>query len=200
MKNKKQYILIIISIIIFTLLAILYKTNNIAIFDKRIYDFITKYKNPYLTSFFKIITFLSSSYFIISTLIILLLILRKNHLGLKIFINILICYLINQILKNIFKRPRPLNINLINEKGYSFPSGHSMISLSFYGFIIYLINTKDINKYIKILITIILSILICLIGLSRIYLGVHYASDVLAGFAISLAHLSIYTTYYEKIG
>ena len=103
MKNKKQYILIIISIIIFTLLAILYKTNNIAIFDRRIYEFIIKYKNPYLTSFFKIITFLSSSYFIISTLIILLLILRKNHLGLKIFINILICYLINQILKNILK-------------------------------------------------------------------------------------------------
>ena len=199
MKKKYKYISIIILIVLFLLFAILIKTNNIAGFDNSIYKLITKHKNPYLTNFFKGVTFLCSKYFIIS-IILLLLILPKNKFSLKITINVIICFIINQLIKYTFQRPRPLNIGLIKENGYSFPSGHAMISLSFYGFIIYLINKNNYSKTIKITTSIVLSVLILLIGISRIYLGVHYASDVIAGFAISLAHLILYTTYNEKIG
>lgn len=83
--------------------------------------------------------------------------------------------------------------------GYSFPSGHSMISAAFYGFLIYLIYKKVKNKKLKITLIIVLSILIVSIGISRIYLGVHYTSDVLAGFTVSVSYLIIYTSIVKKI-
>ena len=200
MKKKTNLILILISLLIFITFAILIKTNNISYFDNTIYNLVTTYKNDYITIFFKTITFFCSSYFLISIIIISLLTLKRDKIGIKITINIIICVLINTLLKNVFKRPRPIGIHLINENGYSFPSGHSMASLSCYGFFIHLINKKDISKFKKILLTIILSLIIILIGISRIYLGVHYASDVMAGFALSFAHLMTYLLYYKKIG
>jgi undecaprenyl-diphosphatase len=108
--------------------------------------------------------------------------------------------LLNQVLKRIIRRPRPTGINLIKENGFSFPSGHSMVSMAFYGVLIYLINKSKLNKETKLLLSLLLSILILFIGISRIYLGVHYASDVLAGFSLSLAYLIISIYIYEKTG
>ena len=109
-------------------------------------------------------------------------------------LNLTINFIFNQYLKLFFSRPRPVDLMIVEEKGYSFPSGHSMISMAFYGFIIFLIWKYLKNKKLKWLYTILLGILIVLVGTSRIYLGVHYASDVLAGFYFSIAYLIIYTT------
>ena len=73
-----------------------------------------------------------------------------------------------------------------------------MVSMAFYGYLIYLIYKYVKNKYIKFVSIILLSILICLIGISRIYLGVHYTSDVLGGFLISISYLVIYTSAINK--
>ena len=83
---------------------------------------------------------------------------------------------------------------------YSFPSGHSMISVAFYGFIGYLFLHSKRDKKIRIFVIISAMILTLLIGISRIYLGVHYASDVLAGFVLSLAYLILFVSifYNEK--
>lgn len=110
----------------------------------------------------------------------------------------IIVFILNTILKNIFERPRPEFYRLIQETGFSFPSGHSMVSMAFYGYFIYIIYKKMDNFYLKWVICSILSLLIILIGISRIYLGVHYASDVLAGFCISLAYLMLYTYLTKK--
>ena len=113
--------------------------------------------------------------------------------GLFSILILVIVTLLNQLLKRIIQRPRPEGYRLITENGYSFPSGHSMASMAFYGFIIYLIWKLVKNKKIKYLETGILGIFIFLIGFSRIYLGVHYASDVVGGFAISIAYLIMFT-------
>ena len=73
-----------------------------------------------------------------------------------------------------------------------------MISMAFYGFLIYLSIKYLKNKKLKIILLTLLSVLIIFIGISRIYLGVHYTSDVLAGFMISLCYLIIYTSLVKK--
>lgn len=95
-------------------------------------------------------------------------------------------------------RSRPTEFRIVEETGYSFPSGHSMVSMAFYGYLIYLIYKYVENKYVKWSSIVLLSILICSIGISRIYLGVHYTSDVLGGFLISISYLIIYISATNK--
>ncbi|TLM99937.1 phosphatase PAP2 family protein, partial [bacterium] len=90
---------------------------------------------------------------------------------------------LNEALKLLFHRQRPGLPHLVEVTGLSFPSGHAMVSFSFYGLLIYLVWLNFSGRVIKLLITVILGFLILAIGISRIYLGVHYPSDVLAGFS-----------------
>ena len=101
-------------------------------------------------------------------------------------------FILNYIVKMICRRPRPIDINLITETGFSLPSSHAMVSVSFYGFLMYYIYKLDINKKKKIAVEILLATLIVLIGISRVYLGVHYASDVLAGMMLSICYYILF--------
>jgi len=91
--------------------------------------------------------------------------------------------LLNEALKLLFHRQRPGLPHLVEASGLSFPSGHSMVSFSFYGLLAYLIWVNFSNRALKLVAVPIMTVLILAIGISRIYLGVHYPSDVLAGFA-----------------
>ena len=97
------------------------------------------------------------------------------------------------VLKNFFLRPRPNEFRLIEETGYSFPSGHAMASTAFYGLLIYIAHEKIENKILRNTICIMLGLLILLISISRIYVGVHYTSDVIAGTCFSIAYLILIT-------
>jgi undecaprenyl-diphosphatase len=117
-----------------------------------------------------------------------------------ISINLILVFLINTLIKWIVHRPRPDEImRLIEESGYSFPSGHSMISMAFYGYITYLIYKHVKDKKKRTIYCLLLLFLIFMIGLSRIYLGVHYLSDVLGGFALSVSYLMIFIIISPKI-
>ncbi len=151
-----------------------------------------------MTPIAKFITNFGGAIFLIGLTVILFFIIKNKKIGLSIFLNLVIVTVLNQLLKYILQRPRPTKYRIINESGYSFPSGHSMVSMAFYGYLIYLIYKYAKNKYLKWTSIILLSILIGLIGLSRIYLGVHYTSDVLAGFLISISYLITYITILDK--
>lgn len=126
---------------------------------------------------------------------------KNKKYGKYATLNLAIIVLLNQILKFVFQRPRPEGYRLVEETGYSFPSGHSMVSAAFYGFLIYLIFHYVENRKLKWLLCTILTFLVGLIGISRIYLGVHYASDVLGGFCFSIMYLIIYTNCLKsKLG
>ena len=146
----------------------------------------------------KTITQLGGAIFLITLMIILLIVIKNKKIGILIWINLVISTIMNQLLKHLIQRPRPTEFRIIDESGYSFPSGHSMVSMAFYGFLIYLIYKKVENKYLKWTLISLISILVILIGISRIYLGVHYTSDVLAGFLISIIYLVIYINVIKK--
>ena len=154
--------------------------------------------SDFATPIAKFITNFGGAIFIIALTALLVIAIRNKKIGLSIFTNLVIITVLNQLLKRILQRPRPTEYRIIQETGYSFPSGHSMISMAFYGYLIYLIYRYVKNKYIKWISISLLSILICLIGISRIYLGVHYTSDVLGGFLISISYLVIYISAVNK--
>ncbi len=193
MKNnairKAIPITILLSLVLVIYMLII--SNRIQSFDNGVYNIISKTISEPLTIFAKIVTTIGSAYVIGPLGIILTIIFWKKGYGKYILISLCIIVLINQGLKFMIQRPRPIQNSLIIENGFSFPSGHSMVSMAFYGDIIYLIYKNVKNNYLKWFSIGFLSLIIILIGLSRIYLGVHYASDVLAGFLISVAYLSI---------
>ena len=92
-------------------------------------------------------------------------------------------------LKLVFRRDRPVDPLLQIAKGFSFPSGHALMSVTFYGLLIVIIWQNINRKWLKWVLSFFLVLLILAIGLSRIYLRVHYASDVLAGFSVGLVWL-----------
>ncbi len=203
MKKKDKYLLIIFLVIslIWTFLVYFNVFDNL---DIKIYDFIISFKSDFNTYFFKIITFLCSIKFIAIMCItsILLTLIKKDKSYLLIMLVSLISSIANLIIKSIIKRDRPDKINwLITESNFSFPSGHSMMATVFYGFLAYLLYKSKINKNVKAIILIMAFILILLIGISRIYLGVHYTSDVIGGFlwGITLLILIISLTKKGKI-
>lgn len=154
--------------------------------------------SDFTTPIAKFITNFGGAIFLIILTITLFILIKNKKIGLSIILNLIVITGLNQILKNILQRPRPTEYRLIEETGFSFPSGHSMVSMAFYGYLIYLIYKYVKNKDLKWISIVLLSILICSIGISRIYLGVHYTSDVLGGFLISLSYLIVYTLIVNR--
>lgn len=198
-KNYKFIILFVCIIIFLSIIEDIFDKETMMI-DLIIYKVIVQsMRNNILTSIFKVITNFGGAYFLIATTTFLFIFIKNKKIAFSIPINLAIITILNLLLKNIVERPRPVGYRLIDEIGYSFPSGHSMISSAFYGLIIYFIWKNVKNKKLKYILCTLLSILIVLIGISRIYLGVHYASDVLGGFIISIAYLIIFTTCINNI-
>jgi len=164
-------------------------------FDKAVISTVRSFSSDSMDVVMVFITELGSS-FTLGTLLlvgmILLFLKRKDKLAsLFFFLVVAGGGLVNSLLKNLFERERP-NVNrLIEIDGFSFPSGHSMGSMLFYGFLVYLLFRSKQRMQRKIGLGILLCIIILLIGISRIYLGVHYPSDVLAGFIAGFIWLSI---------
>lgn len=197
-KNRKWYLLIILLLIFFFLTKMVFYKDTIKI-DVWFYNFAVKFlRNDNITYVMKIITNLGSGIFLILVSIICLIFIKNKKLALCIPLNLIIITILNLIIKVMIQRERPIGYRLIEETGYSFPSGHSMVTMAFYGFIVYFIYKSDMNKALKTTICLFLCLLILLVGFSRIYLGVHYASDVLAGFLVSIIYLILYITIVVK--
>lgn len=199
-KNNWRWMLLFICLIGFLALAEEVFHQEIMNGDIVGYDIVSKlFKFNVSTPIAKFITNFGGAIFVISLTTILFFVIKDKKIGISIITNLGIVTILNQIIKFIMQRPRPTEFRIIEETGYSFPSGHSMVSLAFYGYLIYLIYRYIKNKYVKWTLITILSILICLIGISRIYLGVHYTSDVLGGFLLSISYLVIYISSIKKL-
>ncbi len=156
------------------------------LFDQKVIDMVRSYTSPAMDAFMYFITEMGSTFMLSLLLIISMiwLLLKRKNLWATLFYFIVVAGggLLNLWLKNFFARERP-NVNRIVEAdGFSFPSGHSMGSMTYYGFLCYLVLRSKYKPLSKVGWGILCGFMILLIGISRIYLGVHYPSDVIAGY------------------
>ena len=132
----------------------------------------------------------------------ILLIIPKTRLryGVPLSAGALGTVLLNQTLKALVERPRPdVVLHLVEESSFSFPSGHSINSMFCYGILIYLVRRNVRNKKTANILTVLLAIPMILIGPTRVYLGVHYPTDVLAGWSLGLLAVCVTVLILEKI-
>jgi len=167
-----------------------YKSIDMAIFDK-----IKPSVNPDRNVVMLFFTFLGKHQFLIPANLILifyfLFVARQTWFSIRILTISLSSLLLMLLLKRLFQRKRPLSPLLKAARGLSFPSGHAIMSVTFYGLLAYMLQLSIHDDFIKYLVTLLIIILIGVIGYSRIYLRVHYASDVIAGFLIGFLWLVI---------
>ena len=190
--NKKIFIPISL-LLLFIINTILVITNKVSLIDKSIHDFIIKFSSEVTTTIMKIITFFGSTIWIVVLSIILFIIfiiLKQKDKSYKIAGAIIISTIINNIVKIIIRRPRPEYITVV-EKTFSYPSGHTMASTTLYGILLYLLLKSNLKKTYKIVFGIILGNLPLLVGISRIYLGAHFFTDVFGGYLLSGLILTI---------
>jgi len=170
-------------------------------FDLRVINLFSTFRYEKLNHQALFITYLAKGEVVVVGIIVisLILILIKKWRFLKaLLISVLGGELFVWIIKNLIDRPRPPLVNaIVNETTYSFPSGHTFVAIAFYGLLGYFIIQSERNKFVKIISLFLISILIILIGLSRVYLGAHWPSDVLASLVSGAAWLSILITWLK---
>ena len=198
--KKKRGVIFAAGLVLFVLLAILMVTGNLQWFDDPIREWVYSIRNPALTEVLKVITYMGN-WQTITLLCIVLLLFRKTRLryGVPVSAGAIFVTIFNRIIKLIFKRPRPEeSLHLIEEGGYSFTSGHSITSMVVFGLLIYLVRKYVRNRKAANILTAALAVPWIFIGLSRIYMGVHFPSDVLAGWALGAAVLGGIIVIVEK--
>lgn len=167
-----------------------YKPIDLAIFEK-----IRPSVSPAMNRAMLFITFLGKHGFLIPANLLLIFyfvaIRHQNWFSIRIVTIALSSLVLMLLLKFLFQRKRPLSPLLKAAKGLSFPSGHAIMAVTFYGLLVYILLYTVNSTWLKYLLTIIFVLLIVLIGYSRVYLRVHYASDVLAGFIVGILWLWI---------
>lgn len=162
--------------------------NELGTFDRVIGESIRGFATPSLTRIAIIITNLGSAYIEIGLMLVVgaFLLFRLKHSWETVLLAISLsgAFLLNTILKELFHRARPDIVHFVKAGGYSFPSGHATVAAAFYAVMGYLLwlNLRNRSKPSWYIVVFTFA-LISLIGISRIYLGVHFASDVIAGYA-----------------
>ncbi len=199
--SKRRKWFIAIPLILFVMLAICIQAKLSVPLESWAYSETVEGMSPVLTSVMKGFTFLGESAVVITFCLALFIVskLRKT-VALPVSTAVILSGICNVALKHLFARNRPNILRLINETGYSFPSGHAMINASLYVILILLICRYFKNKFLKTSLCAICIMLIVMIGYSRIYLGVHYAGDVLAGWLFGSAlSMMVYFRWDNKL-
>jgi len=196
--NKQLKIIILSSIlVIFLILGFMVKGSSEGIlFDLTIMKYTHNNINPMILSIMNFISYIGSERFLIPAAAIAIsywLIKRNYYISKLLLVSTLGSYSLNYILKQIFQRTRPFEYFLVEQGGLSFPSGHSMVTMTLYSTIAFLLAKKTQDKSKKRIIHTIAILMICLMGISRIYLGVHWPTDIVGGY------LAGYIFYYLSV-
>jgi undecaprenyl-diphosphatase len=196
--QKLPYIIIVIVALIIVVTGInlfielteTLKTDLLVKFDRYITDYVISFRSPLLTKYFVFITNVGDFYGYLAVLTLYCLIswfvFKRWKYVLQTTLVLVLATTSNMMLKRFINRARPGIEHMVSVETLSYPSGHAMSAMAFYGFLIYLCSKFRINKFLKFGIMLILALIILSIGISRIYLGVHFPSDILGGYIAGL--------------
>jgi undecaprenyl-diphosphatase len=201
MKAKLPLIFIAVFTLSLCLIVLFINSTTVSSIDTWVYKEIASPMNPSLTLAMRFITESGSTMaVIILCLSLFLFTITRKEWAIPVASTVIVTSLSNVILKSLFSRERPNILQLIYEPDYSFPSGHAMINMAFYTMIFLIANKAVKNKKLRIGISVLCVILPIIIGISRIYLGVHYASDVMAGWLLGFVISMVIFKVFERYG
>jgi membrane-associated phospholipid phosphatase len=164
-------------------------TNQSITLDQQIRQYIQETESPLLTLFFTTITELGSTKIVavVVGLTVVYLVIKKRWIEISVFTVLISSSLLLTVLfKELVQRPRPFMDSALDAVSYSFPSAHTVISLTTYGFLIYLCLRSQRSMVAKVGISLLLGTIIFLVSISRVYLDVHYLTDILAGYLLGI--------------
>ena len=198
---KKDIMISVIFLLLLMGLIVLINMNITGSLDMLVYDFIHNVFNGSFMNVFKVITFVASTKFMIGFGVVLAILWRRKGRGLMISLTLLSATLLAHLVKIIIQRPRPLymDANIAYESTFSFPSGHTCAITTVIGMFIYFLVKSELSKKIKVLLSTLCIIVALLVMVSRIYLQVHYFTDVLGGILVALFSVSIFNLLYKRI-
>lgn len=186
--------LFFIAFILFSIIADEIVINKKDWFDSAMFAQINRLHSPANNKVALFITSLGTGIFLIPAYLLILFYLvrtkRRNTAALVASVAA-VSLLLSALLKSVFQRARPPFKHLDYVAGFSFPSGHSMVGFTFCGIVVYLLWTLPFNKIVRVALSIFVAVMAVLIGLSRIYLNVHFASDVLGSLLVNVMWLSL---------
>lgn len=207
-KGISMRVLVVLAITAIFLCVLFFLAHEIVLedqtsFDFSVFNYLERYRSPAITKVLTFFTFFGSINFLLPAYVLLSLyfiFFKKNNIrSFNITAIGLSSGLLLYLIKNIFRRDRPPNPLIANVSGFSFPSGHSFSSFTFVGIIIYLLWESKVAIGWKFAGTVVLFVLAVIIAFSRVYLQVHYASDVIAGFCLSFVWLALCIFVLKRI-
>ncbi|MBR2970157.1 MAG: phosphatase PAP2 family protein [Clostridia bacterium] len=201
--NKRRLFIFILGAIAgmlflaFICLAILVNKNYLFKIDSQTIRVVNNIRSIGLNYFVKVFTYLGSVIILVPVAIILFFVIKGKREKIFVISTFTLAAALSTAMKYLVARNRPDGIAIIEEIGYSFPSAHTVLSLVVYGMVIYMMLKFMKNKPLKIILSIILAILVIAVALSRVYLGVHFMSDIFGGWILGFFVLVLCITCYE---
>lgn len=198
--TRKRTIIMICAFGAFAVIAGFVASNDTLAFDTVIRQWFYSIRSQGLTAVLKVITYMGN-WQSITGLCLLLLIIPKTRIryGIPVSASAIFITLLNKGVKAVFQRPRPdVSLRLIEQGGYSFTSGHSITSMVVFGLLIFLVRKYVEDRRTANVLTVLLCVPLVFIGLSRVYMGVHFPTDVLGGWCLGLAVLMIIVSMEDR--
>lgn len=199
--NTAKRILLAVAIALIILLVWVVFFYGRSSFDQRVFDLVAPHISDSRTQIMRFISFLGKHSFLLPTIGFMLgyFIVRKNKwMAIRTSVILVTSLLLMSFLKNLLHRDRPLDPLVLGITNFSFPSGHAFMSVAFYGLLIWWASVKIRTLWLRNSVIVFLLFLIAAIGFSRIYLRVHYATDVVAGICFGFVWLDFCLWFFDK--
>ena len=185
MTSMKNVFRILVLILFISLGIMTMGKGEGVLFDKAILDYIHYDANQTLVKGMEFISFIGSETFLFPTMAMIIsyfIIKKKLYIATLLTVSSLGSYLLNHLLKQVFQRSRPFDYFLVEQSGLSYPSGHSMVTMTMFLTVAYLLLKHNDSDSFKLKIKIFIGLYIGIMGISRLFLGVHWPTDVIGGF------------------